>query len=116
MLLARAFFDEQEDWVWAILGKLNRMRNLMAHTLEPATMEYEKCRNSIYSVIGDRCGKNCEDLRPKLIEIFEYVLGFLSCFCLARIEILRLTTAISVMNSPAVDMEKLRIPMPEDAK
>lgn len=108
MLVAKSFFDEREDWIWTVLSKLNRMRNLMAHSLEPTLQEYESCRGAIINAVLSRSKQSQQNPNKNFKSSLEYALGFLSATCLSQIEILRLSTAISVMNSPPADLEAAR--------
>lgn len=39
--------DTAFDWIWSVVSHLNKMRNLMAHELEPDQAKFEECRQKI---------------------------------------------------------------------
>jgi hypothetical protein len=39
------------DWAWSVVEHLNKMRNLMAHELEPDQAKFEECRKKIIAAV-----------------------------------------------------------------
>lgn len=77
--MARNFCPENKqcDWVWETIGKLNKLRNIVAHELEPSEHKYAGLNDAI--VIGSRgllAGPNT--LKSSLAHLFGFTLGMLS--------------------------------------
>jgi hypothetical protein len=53
--LARAMFvlpDPKIDFVWTVIQKVNKLRNVMAHELEPDLVEINSQRQTIFDIIN----------------------------------------------------------------
>ena len=52
--LARSFmhFDSGTERLWGMVNQLNKLRNLMAHELEPDQTKSDKCRDALITASG----------------------------------------------------------------
>lgn len=83
MMLARSLVSHNTDWIWGVLGNLNRMRNLMAHAIEPSQKEYSRCAESIIQLVAPPLAG--ADV-PTLKQALQYSYGWLSGSFLTIIE------------------------------
>ncbi|MDZ3994872.1 hypothetical protein [Pseudomonas sp. Teo4] len=64
------------EMLWALAKNLQRLRNAMAHELEPDPNKIEKCKNAIVSLVNQQERGRVYDLRGSL----EFMLGSFNAF------------------------------------
>lgn len=77
--MSRDFYsgDEQLDWAWESVAKLNKLRNIVAHQLEPSEDEYAELEDAITTGSGGLLpGPNT--LKSSLAHLFGFMLAMLS--------------------------------------
>lgn len=77
--MAREFCPEnrQFDWAWDAVGKLNKIRNMVAHELEPDELEYAGLVNAITSGSGGLM-PGPRTLRNSLAHLFGFMMARMS--------------------------------------
>ncbi|MFE2005368.1 hypothetical protein ACFW6U_08225 [Pseudomonas guariconensis] len=88
-LLARSLFLFPVDglnYVWGLIAKLNLLRNMMAHELEPDPVKMEKLRTSYLTTISSNRLNTDPALFPSdLREALSYTCGVLSAMLLVSL-------------------------------
>lgn len=80
--LARSlmFIDSKgTDRYWSMVNQLNKLRNLMAHELEPDTVKSDKCRSALIQTSG----------QSTLIDSLSYLCGAIHSLIYASLELHR---------------------------
>ncbi|PNA07176.1 hypothetical protein C1X30_04530 [Pseudomonas sp. FW305-BF6] len=66
-------------YMWPLVKHLNKMRNLMAHELEPNAAKYDECHQAILSIVQNRVGNDPDASRyEKLGSCLSFLCGSLS--------------------------------------
>ncbi|MEJ8866800.1 hypothetical protein [Pseudomonas jessenii] len=61
--------DFVSDWAWSVIEHLNKMRNLLAHELEPDQAKFEECRQKIITAVKNSSNVDYSDSRLNLNEL-----------------------------------------------
>lgn len=81
LCLAQAFtmdtFNEVAQPMWAVATQLNRLRNAMAHELEPDPKKIETCKKAIVDLVHEM---QDSDKKLNLRDSLEYVFGAFNAF------------------------------------